>query len=117
MIIWVAFRLGELAEDADMASLADLVLKAHYPALLTRPGSMVLMVQVLDAATGDHSLVSIPRSRYDADIDAKAAILKAPLFNKSVRVIDAKTPKIIACRAGTCKTFDSIDDVLAELSN
>jgi hypothetical protein len=116
MLAWVAFRLGEIAEDDAITKLVDLVLKAHYPALLSRSTSMTLMVQTLDAVTGDHSLVSIPRTRYDSDIETRNAILKTSAFNKSIRVIDAKTSKIIACQAGTCRTYDNAEDVLAELS-
>ncbi len=105
MFLLALFKLSRITGDGEKQVLLDRSLKAHYPAMLARPETMILMVQTLQASEGGFHVITVPKDMLSTgDLQS---LRELPVFNKII-IINPDATTISVCNATTCKIANNV---------
>ncbi|MEX2680095.1 MAG: thioredoxin domain-containing protein [Candidatus Sigynarchaeota archaeon] len=113
LIAWALFKLRAMTSGEEYIGIIDRVLKAHYEAMLRRPTTLALLVQVLWSHLGNHHVITVPSNLATPEIISGLA--KIPAVNRTIVVSPNNGRGITACTGNSCRLASSVDEVRAIL--
>ena len=115
LFLLALFKLNEIEPGDERSAMLETGLKAHYPAMASRPASMVLMLQVLWGFLGHHRVITVPESL--ATDELLRELFHVAAFDKTVVVSKKGGNHVIVCTGAECKMIDDVSSLRSMLEN
>ncbi len=109
LVAWALFKLHAVTGEQQYLDTVEKVLKAHYDAMLRRPTTLALLVQVLWSYLGNHHVITIPVNL--ATPETLSSLSKIPAVNRTIVVSPSSGGKITTCMGTSCQLAESVDEV------
>nr|MDO8114678.1 hypothetical protein [Candidatus Sigynarchaeota archaeon] len=111
LFLLALLKLDALDPGQRYGEMLETCLKAHYPALVSRPSSIVLMVMVLWGFLGHLHAITVPEPLATSQLLTQ--LHRLPAFNKIVKVTSISGKQISVCTGTACKIATDARDVLS----
>ncbi|MBN2153416.1 MAG: thioredoxin domain-containing protein [Candidatus Lokiarchaeota archaeon] len=112
---WALFKLHAATADQRYADVVEKVLKAHHDAMLQRPTTIALLVQVLWSFLGNHHVITVPSNL--ATRETISDLMGMPAANRTIIVSPNEGNVMAVCSGTVCGIASTVGEVRSLLGN